>query len=153
MKILLPFDGSDCATKTLQWTADTFRNAEYYLLYVLPVSPDLNATEFDIMDATAILRKARSELEERGCTVADADYTLGDTVSRICGYADEMDADQVVLGSHGHTGLSRMLMGSVSVKVLEHCHRPVTLHRNVERKATAVAPSDPVHVLPYNAML
>jgi nucleotide-binding universal stress UspA family protein len=136
MRILLPIDGSDCAANTLFWAAATFdkRQAEYYLLFVIPVLPDLNTVEYDIADATAMLKKAKTELEQMGCNVISAEYLLGDTVDQICRYADEIDADQIVIGTHGRTGLARLLMGSTSAKVLEHCHRSVTVHRNVERK-------------------
>ena len=133
MKLLLPLDGSDCAHGTLEWAAKTFDpDAEYYLLYVIPVLPDLNAMEFDIVDAMAVLKKARTELQRQGCTVANAEYVLGDTVAQICAFADEMDVDQVVIGTHGRTGLSRLLMGSVGTGVLERCKRPVVLFRNLQ---------------------
>lgn len=134
MKILLPIDGSDCANHTLEWAAITFdkQNAQYFLLFVIPVLPDLNTVEFDIVEANAMLRKARNLLENKGCMVVSADYALGDTVDQICRYADEIEADQIVIGSHGRTGLAKLIMGSTSIRVLEHSHRPVTLHRNVE---------------------
>jgi nucleotide-binding universal stress UspA family protein len=137
MKILLPIDGSDCANHTLEWTATTFdkQNAQYYLLFVIPVLPDLNTVEFDIVEANAMLRKARNLLESKGCMVVSADYSLGDIVDQICRYADEIDADQIVIGSHGRTGLAKLIMGSTSIRVLEHSHRPVTLHRNIEHPA------------------
>ncbi len=136
MKILLPIDGSDCATNTLFWAAATFdkRQTEYYLLFVIPVLPDLNAVEYDIADTSAMLRKAQTELEQMGCNVVSAEYLLGDTVDQICHYADEIDADQIVIGTHGRTGLVRLLMGSTSARVLEHCRRSVTVHRNIEKK-------------------
>lgn len=158
MKILLPFDGSDCAAKTLEWASETFNkdNTIYYLLFVIPVLSDLNTTEYDIMDATAILKKAKGALEDAGCRVAQADYTLGEAVDQICRYAEEMDVDQVVIGSHGRTGLARILMGSISIRVLEHCHRPITVHRNVERNQAQVAAAAEHHasrhVIPGNTM-
>lgn len=135
MKILLPIDGSDCANQTLEWAAETFEKAQarYYLLFVIPVMPDLNTVEYDIMEANTMLRRSRDMLERAGCRVAGSDYALGDVVDQISHYADEIQADQIVIGSHGRTGLSKLLMGSTSIKVLEHSHRPVTIHRNIER--------------------
>ena len=135
MKVLLPIDGSDCSNQTILWSAETFskENTKYYLLFVIPVLPDLNTVEFDIVEASAMLRRAKSLLEHANCQVERAEYVLGDTVDQICRYADNIDADQIVIGSHGRTGLAKLLMGSTSIKVLEHSHRPVTVHRNVER--------------------
>lgn len=137
MKVLLPIDGSDCSSETLAWAADTFdRHAtRYHLLFIIPVLPDLNTVEYDIVEATAMLRRAKNMLEGKGCYVERAEYVLGDVVEQICRYAEEIQADQVVLGSHGRTGLSKLLMGSTSIKVLERCHCPITIHRNVARVA------------------
>ncbi len=130
MKILLPIDGSTCSNRTLEWAVQTFnpQNTEYHLLFVIPVLPDLNTVEFDIVEATALLRKARNYLERQHCTVASSDYALGDTVDQICRYADDINADQIVLGSHGRTGLTKLFMGSTSTQVLERSRKPVTIH-------------------------
>jgi nucleotide-binding universal stress UspA family protein len=145
MKVLLPIDGSDCSNQTIQWAAETFgkSTARYYLLFVIPVLPDLNTVEFDIVEASSLLRRAKTTLEEAGCTVERAEYVLGDTVDQICRYADMIDADQIVLGSHGRSGLAKLLMGSTSIKVLEHSHRPVTVHRNVEAQWFSTRPAMP----------
>jgi nucleotide-binding universal stress UspA family protein len=43
--------------------------------------------------------------------------------------ADEIDADLVVLGTHGRKGLQRALLGSVAEHVVRTSHRPVlTIH-------------------------
>ena len=112
MRVLLPIDGSDCSNQTLHWAADTFNKAQarYFLLFVIPVLPDLNTVEYDIVEASAMLRKAKNIMESQGCLVERAEYVLGDTIDQICRYADEIDADQIVLGSHGRTGLSKLLM-------------------------------------------
>lgn len=142
MRVLLPIDGSECSEKTLNWVAETFdrEHAEYYLLFVIPVLPDLNTVEYDIMDATAMLRQAKTTLEERGCRVVRAEYALGDIVDQICHFAEEVKADQIVIGSHGRSGLAKLLLGSVSIRMLERCPCNVTIYRNVEKKeATPVS--------------
>jgi nucleotide-binding universal stress UspA family protein len=156
MKVLLPIDGSDCSNQTIQWAAETFGKADthYYLLLVIPVLPDLNTVEFDIVEASAMLRRAKNQLEAAGCLVDRAEYVLGDTVDQICRYADVIDADQVVLGSHGRSGLAKLLMGSTSIRVLEHSHRPVTVHRNVEAQCYSSAPArSPRHGISTNTAI
>lgn len=44
--------------------------------------------------------------------------------------ATELKADLVVMGTHGRTGLGRLLMGSVATDVLRHSRTPVILARN-----------------------
>ena len=42
----------------------------------------------------------------------------GDPATEIVRYAHELNMDLVVMGTHGRTGLDRMLMGSVAEKVM-----------------------------------
>src|SRR5262249_10330761 len=42
----------------------------------------------------------------------------GDAVTEILGVAEERSADLIVMGTHGRTGLSRLLMGSVAEQVV-----------------------------------
>ncbi len=49
----------------------------------------------------------------------------GDPASVITETAAETEADVVILGTHGRTGLSRLLMGSVAEEVLRHSPCPV----------------------------
>jgi nucleotide-binding universal stress UspA family protein len=43
----------------------------------------------------------------------------------ILRYADEADADLVVMGTHGRTGVERYLLGSVAEKVVRLSDVPV----------------------------
>ncbi|GAB6880723.1 universal stress protein [Halorubrum gandharaense] len=48
-------------------------------------------------------------------------------------YADDIDADMIVMGTHGRTGVDRMLIGSVTEKVVRTADVPVvTVSRNGE---------------------
>jgi nucleotide-binding universal stress UspA family protein len=44
---------------------------------------------------------------------------------QILAAADRLEADLIVMGTHGRTGLRRALMGSVAEEVLRRSHRPV----------------------------
>jgi nucleotide-binding universal stress UspA family protein len=68
-------------------------------------------------------------MEQQGCQVIDASCMIGDIAKTICDYASQMNIDQIIVGSHGRTGLAKLLMGSVSSEVLEKCKCPVTIHR------------------------
>ncbi len=151
MKILLPTDGSDCARQTLQWAAETFdkQATEYYLLHVIRVFPENYSVEFDIADTTRMLNELKQEMEARGCRVVKAEYVLGEPLTSICAYADDMQVDQVVIGSHGRTGLKKMLLGSTSEALLEHCKRPVLIHRNLQPERLHV---EPPHLVPQNTI-
>ena len=54
---------------------------------------------------------------------------VGEPGPTICEVAARVGADVVVLGSHGHGWLQRMLIGSVSNHVLQHAPCPVLVMR------------------------
>ncbi|HEY3323711.1 MAG TPA: universal stress protein [Planctomycetota bacterium] len=49
----------------------------------------------------------------------------GHPPTEIVHYAKEIDADCVVISTHGRTGLAHLLHGSVGESVLRHCPKPV----------------------------
>jgi nucleotide-binding universal stress UspA family protein len=62
----------------------------------------------------------------------------GDPAHAIVKMAEEEDADMIVMASHGRTGLTRLLMGSVAEMVVRHAQCPVlTVKHPVGAKANA----------------
>jgi nucleotide-binding universal stress UspA family protein len=80
------------------------------------------------------IRMLRS-LEEKADSVGiSAEFTqsLGAPGKIICALAESWDADLIVMGRRGLSGLSEMFLGSVSNYVLHHAHCNVlTLYSNV----------------------
>ena len=146
MKILLPVDGSDCSDVTLEWSADTFdrQMTQYYLIFVASIITVLPMVEFNLAEATRMLKRAQTKLEKQGCHVIEAEYVLGMPIEQICKYAVEQNMDLVEMGTHGHSGLSKLLMGSISQGVLEHCKRPVLLFKKNSDYATPQAEHHPM---------
>lgn len=66
-----------------------------------------------------------------GRKAADFDVLLedGNAYASIVARADERRADLLVVGSHGATGLARVLLGSVADKVIRYAHCPVLIAR------------------------
>ena len=52
---------------------------------------------------------------------------MGPTVETIIAEADRIDAATIVVGSHGHGALRKLLLGSVSQGVVRHSKRPVVI--------------------------
>jgi nucleotide-binding universal stress UspA family protein len=57
--------------------------------------------------------------------IADIEVHYGNPVAHILQHADGLQADMIVLGSHGKGALKYAFLGSVAEKVLRKCHRPM----------------------------
>ncbi|MFC6865147.1 universal stress protein [Halomicroarcula sp. GCM10025817] len=91
-----------------------------------------------------------TELEDRGREVVDRvagmarDHGIdvetailhGDPAQRIVAYADEMDADLIVSGTHGRSGVERRLIGSVAERLVRQARCPVMTVRLPETNVT-----------------
>jgi nucleotide-binding universal stress UspA family protein len=53
----------------------------------------------------------------------------GNVAETITAIADDHDAEVVIVGSRGHSGLKARLLGSTSESILHHCTRPVLVVR------------------------
>jgi nucleotide-binding universal stress UspA family protein len=138
-RILFPTDFSQNATAALsyaQWLAEQ-TNAELHLLHVLEdvgyVIP--SAKLIATWPIEAFRAAAAKSLE----TVVDAEWARkhppirvireGSAFLEILRYAREMDIDLIVMSTHGRTGLSHLMMGSVAENVVRKSACPVlTVH-------------------------
>ena len=83
------------------------------------VAAELHETHRRLQEQSAALRA--DGLECTGLLVQ------GSTPETIVREAERLQADLVVLGSHGYGALRRALLGSVSEHVLHHAHRPLLI--------------------------
>ena len=80
--------------------------------------------------AAAVARHAAS-----GVTL-DSVLRQGAVAETVNGIAEEVDADLIVIGTHGRRGIAHAILGSVAEKILRAATRPVlTLHEGQHRKA------------------
>lgn len=141
-RILVATDFSPSATKALRYAdvmADMFR-AELHVLNIViePVAmPAPDGTWYISKEAVAMLvDRARQDLKSH---ILDAKLRCGSPpiqavevglpVDQILAYAKSHQIDVIVLGTQGHRGLSRLLLGSVAEKVVRLATCPVlTVH-------------------------
>lgn len=76
----------------------------------------------------ALAGQMAKQLRSAGLDAA-ASSREGDPAGTIVAFAEAHKADLIVLGTHGRTGLQRLLMGSVARNVLLHAHCSVLLAR------------------------
>jgi nucleotide-binding universal stress UspA family protein len=70
------------------------------------------------------LAKWQAEIAKDGIKVSLHEPT-GRVAEEILGQADELDADLIVMGTHGHGAMYKLLVGSATKGVLKHSTRPV----------------------------
>ncbi|CAM2006362.1 universal stress protein [Acanthopleuribacter pedis] len=73
---------------------------------------------------TTMKKKGREALDEISATTGDCPTTFleGKTGSALCEFANEHKFDMIVMGTHGHTGFNRLILGSVAEYVVRHAH-------------------------------
>ena len=82
------------------------------------------ATDRDIPAATEVVRGLEAAAAEQGITL-DTMIPMGRPEEGIVKAADFKAASLIIVGSHGRTGLKRLLMGSVAERVIGHAKCPV----------------------------
>jgi nucleotide-binding universal stress UspA family protein len=86
------------------------------------------------------LSRWRTDAEASAGAEVGSKLLFGEPAGEIVRHAREEGYDALVLGSHGRSGLSRALLGSVAEHVLRHAGRPVLVvrdHELAERDALA----------------
>jgi len=93
--------------------------------------PDL--TDRLVEDAGRRLADTKGRLDADGVTV-ETRVVTGSPARAIVAAAEEDGCDVIVMGTHGRTGLSHMLMGSVAERVIRTAGCPVLTvrHRSTE---------------------
>lgn len=133
-KILLAVDGSEqsySAVKEAVGLLD-FTNKEIFILSVkenpelLPMEATLDKNWLDSIEkqqkihATKAINQAKSYFEERKIPVHNEIILTGNPAQMIIDYVDKEKIDLVVMGARTRTDLSKLLLGSVSKRVLEN---------------------------------
>jgi universal stress protein A len=140
-RILVPIDFSDHSRKTVAFAA---RFASHYkatlqLLHVFEI-PDYVATPYGRREQTCNLLKSQldaaeqdarenltafeNELRKLGFKV-EAYLRVGYPFDEIVQMANHLDVDLIIIGSHGYTGITRLLVRSTVERVVERAPCPV----------------------------
>jgi nucleotide-binding universal stress UspA family protein len=124
-RILVPLDGSETAEAALAYVA-LLPSEQVRLLAVESDQADLSAVCTAAHDCRAYLEAVAAPPREQGRDV-DTLVAFGNPAEQILALAAA--ADLVVLGSHGHGGVKRFVLGSVADEVARHAPVPVMVVR------------------------
>ncbi len=139
--ILVPLDGSKLAEAILPYVQElasrlkarvvllTAVETQYFVHPSAGAIPDEPATKAVMVDAERYLRSVAEELRP---VVGDVDVVVqvGDAASAIVDYAKEKGCSLIAMSTHGRSGVSRWLLGSVADKVVHWATVPVLVFRS-----------------------
>ncbi|MBT9314871.1 universal stress protein [Leptothoe spongobia] len=131
--VLIPIDFSDLSYQALEPAKEQVENiSALKLIHVLsPLHPADPAAMWDTVSDQDRKQKVRAftrdKLSEMGYDDIHIEVAIGDPMSKIMDYAQEIDADLIVMSSHGRKGVSHFLMGSVAEQVVRLSHCPVLI--------------------------
>lgn len=136
-KILFPTDFSDASHAALKYATVLARDSGATLLilhaedWIPPLSGEMYMPTKNF---------GNPELKKLLATVVPADkevayehlFVVGEPADEILRIANEQHVDLIVMGTHGRTGLGRLLMGSVAEAIVRRAECPVV---TVKQKA------------------
>lgn len=135
-KVLVAIDGSVESQRALRFAEDL---AERYgsLLVIAHAVPAADKDEQGLFGPfQQALERAGGELLQQAIEGlqlplhrARTRLVHGNPPEALCNLADELDADLIVVGSRGIGAVGRLLLGSVSDRLLHTCKRPVLVVR------------------------
>lgn len=143
--LLVPHDFSPAAARALALALDlaALSGGRLAVMHISPLPHGLHAdskivpegatsaVRVDEYMTAAARRKLEALLQERGATaeifVVAAEQ---EPAAMILGKAKELGADVIVMGTHGRSGVRRLLLGSVAEEVLRRADVPVVVVRD-----------------------
>jgi nucleotide-binding universal stress UspA family protein len=141
MKILVPIDGSQYSANSIEFLRSRSKlfgaNPVIELLSVQAPVPSRasNLVQSDALktyydeEAGLVLNPALEALKDIGFPVQSR-YSVGEAAPTIAQVANDIEADLIVMGSHGRSALKGLLLGSVTNAVLALSKKPLLILRN-----------------------
>lgn len=134
-RVLVPIDFSEASFNAVTETRAFVTDASN--LYILHVLTSLHQGEPGVMWKTVNNETRKQHVEEafaRRCQGPEYrgvhfSVLVGNPGEKIIDYANTNDINLIVIPSHGRTGISRFLLGSVAERVVRFAHCPVLVLR------------------------
>jgi len=129
--VVVPIDFSDESLAALATARELARDSSrLHVIHVLPVlEPAEPGIIWQTIDDGSRCRHAEAAMQKvlGQCQAGEVETAIrfGDPGHEIAHYAKEIPADLIVLPSHGRRGLTRLLLGSVTDRVVHLAHCPV----------------------------
>ncbi|GIT83179.1 MULTISPECIES: universal stress protein [Acinetobacter] len=140
--ILVPVDGSETSFAAVAKAAELAKafGSKITVVQVLTLDPYIAAEYITANQTNDLIERARASIvktleeaklkfTEQGVE-AETKLLEGQVIAReISNAAKELNADLIVIGSHGRTGLKKLFLGSVAQSILSEGTTPVLVVR------------------------
>lgn len=138
--VVVPYDFSERSGQAIEIARDMV--ADLTQLHVIHVLPTITVSDpgmiWDVVDNDARRREAKKAFHDGFAATpfhkADFQVAFGDPGHEIAAYAEKLKADLIVMPSHGRSGVTRLLIGSVAERVVRLAHCPVLILRGLSGK-------------------
>ncbi len=145
--ILIPTDGSELAELAVEKGLELAKALGSQVTFITVVEPYPALGSFGLAEtaalaetlqtfqreadagAKALLARAEARAEAAGVSAATRQVESGYPYEAIVATAAEVGADLIVMSSHGRKGVTAVLVGSETMKVLTHSKVPVLVLR------------------------
>ncbi len=126
-KLLLATDGSESAEAAIQEAVNIAKvcSSRLYVISVVEVNPEYEALAPQIVEKAETetnehLESVKKKAEKEGIRCEVIAHQGEEPYRFIVDEAAKLKADMIIMGSHGRTGLKRLMMGSVTSRVIGH---------------------------------
>lgn len=136
-KLLLPIDGEKLSERTLEYVKELgiAQGYEVTVLHVIPYEEALShphlATVFGLHNKTfehvaeEMVAKVAQQLTEAGIENVATRVKKGNPAAEIVAIAEGEEFHMVLMNTHGFDATKRLMIGSVTNKVVHNCYVPV----------------------------
>ena len=148
-KILVPIDGSDLSNEAVNYASHFARRVGAEVLFCIAepesapwmnfglgaiFNPDALKALHDSakLEAEKILKQALNNAQSAGIAASTRLVFNDHPYEAIMEVAEQEGCDLIIMASHGRKGVSGLLLGSETQKVLTHSAIPVLIYRNAE---------------------
>jgi nucleotide-binding universal stress UspA family protein len=134
-KILVPTDGSDHSTRAAEYAISIAKTHDAQIMVVYVVDEVVIDKFSKGAERENVERELKNDgqryanyilnLAEKAGVKATSITTKGRPFEQITGFAKGLEMDLIVMGTYGHRGAERILLGSVAERVIEYSPCPV----------------------------
>ncbi|MFB5627076.1 MAG: universal stress protein [Nitrosarchaeum sp.] len=139
--ILVPYHSSSLSKLAFQQALTIASKWKLKLILLSVIGPDIGTSGMSasntkkLLDkhdekAKNLLNKFKDVCEEKNVKLEISTIRDPSAASGIIRFANENDVDLIIIGSHGRSGLKRIILGSVAAKVIKDSNCPVMIIKN-----------------------